>query len=92
VINYSAKSYHVDQLSVFNTLIYTGQLKIEYVQKIVYHFLQAPNYIFLVEHFDRNSSNAGWLISSIIKINDFEKESYLNHIMGKNNNNLIIIN
>jgi len=73
IINYSYKNYSVDNLSVFNTLIYTGLLNIEYVQKVVYYFYQAPDFIFTVEHFEREDSNAGWLISSIIKTKKNEK-------------------
>ena len=67
IVNYSYKNYSADKLSVFNTLIYNELLNIEYVQKIVYHFYQVSGFIFTVEHFERESNNAGWLISSIIK-------------------------
>jgi hypothetical protein len=68
VVNYSISGYSPDKLSVFNTLVYNGLLKINYVQKIIYHFAQTPGYIFIVEHFERNTDNAGWLISSLINL------------------------
>jgi hypothetical protein len=68
IVNYSITGYSVDKLSAFNTLVYNGLLKIEHVRKIIYHFEQAPDYIFTVEHFERNSDNVGWLISSLINL------------------------
>jgi hypothetical protein len=68
ILNYSVSGYSVDNLTAFNTLIYNGFLKINYVQKIIYHFWQVPGYVFTVEHFERNSYNAGWLISKLSKI------------------------
>ena len=65
IMNYSVNTFSVDKLSVFNTLVYYGLLKIDYVRKIVYHFEQVPGYIFSVEHFERNTDNVGWLISNI---------------------------
>ena len=82
IINYSPKEYKVDKLTVFNTLIYTGQLKIEYVKKVSYLFFQVPDYVFKVEHFERDRDNAGWLISEIKEIKELEKPKYWNEIVN----------
>jgi len=79
VLNYMCEDYTEDTLTVLNTLIYTGQLKIEYVEKVVYHFFQAPGYVFKVEYFERDRNNAGWLISDLIHLSKAEKENYRNH-------------
>ena len=67
VLNHSPRGYSPNKLTVFNTLVYSGLLKIDYVQKIVYRFEQVPGYVFTVEHFERNTGNVGWLISGLIK-------------------------
>ena len=82
VTNYSPKEYTVDKLTVFNTLIYTGQLKIEYTKKVSYLFFQIPGYVFQVEHFERNSYNVGWLISKVEKKKESEKAIYWNKIVN----------
>ncbi|MDR3268473.1 MAG: hypothetical protein LBT83_05350 [Tannerella sp.] len=82
VVNYMSEDYTVNPVTVLNTLIYTGQLKIEYVNKVVYHFFQAPGYVFKVEHFERDSDNAGWLISGVMRLSQSEKENYRNNIIN----------
>lgn len=82
IINYSPKEYTVDKLTVFNALVYTGQLKIEYVKKVNYLFFQIPGYVFKVEHFERDRDNAGWLISEIQEIKESEKPKYWNEIVN----------
>ncbi|MDR2564207.1 MAG: hypothetical protein LBC98_09765 [Prevotellaceae bacterium] len=68
VVHYSPQGYSPDRLTVFNTLVYNGLLKINHVQKIVYRFEQVPGYVFTVEHFERATGNVGWLISKLIEI------------------------
>lgn len=76
VINFAPIGYSPDQLSIFFWLIKSGDLQIEYVDKIKYHFLQIPNFIFTVEHFERAGHNVGWLISSLKSANGREKAMY----------------
>jgi len=83
IINYSPKEYTVDKLTVFNTLVFTGQLKIEFVKNVSYLFFQIPDYVFHVENFERNSYNAGWLISKVEKKKEFEKAFYWYEIVNK---------
>jgi len=82
VINYSFADYETDQLTVLNTLIYTGQLKILNARNVVYYYFQVPGYVFKVEHFERDSDNVGWLISEIIKMEDTKKKYFWNKIMN----------
>jgi hypothetical protein len=67
----------IDYLSAFVALVQAGGVTINHCDKITYYFLNVPNFIFTVENFVRESSNSGWLISSIIPINDNQKQSYL---------------
>lgn len=67
----------IDYLSAFVALVQAGVVTINHCDKITYYFLTVPNFIFTAQNFLRESSNSGWLISSIIPINDNEKQSYL---------------
>lgn len=77
---YSSMTNSVNRLSVFNTLVYYGYLNIEYVLDPEYVFFQVPGYVFTVKHFERESTNAGWLISSWEKVTDEEKSDFLNKV------------
>jgi hypothetical protein len=76
IIKMVDKDYYPDELSIFLFLVKTAQLKIEYVDKLDYHFLQVPGYIFTVSHFERNSSNVGWLISKVESVEASKKNYY----------------
>jgi len=83
VINYSFSGYETDQLTVLNTLIYTGQLKILNAQKVVYYYFQVPDYIFKVEHFERDSDNVGWLIAEIINVKNKKKKEFWHKLLSE---------
>ncbi len=68
--------YSPDPLSVFFYLVRNAELQIDYVEKIKYHFLQIPNYVFTVEHFERAGSNVGWLIGSVQAADSKQKMEY----------------
>lgn len=81
ILNYSQFEYEPDQLSVFYALVYSGTLKIETTENIIYHFLKVPDYIFNVERFMRKGNNSGWLISRLVRIVEQEKTNYLNQCL-----------
>ena len=68
------QGYKADALSTFLALVRNKQLKIEAVTDVKFVFLQIPDYIFTVKHFERESMNAGWLIDSCKKSSNEEKE------------------
>ena len=72
----------IDYLSAFVALVQSGVVTINHCDKITYYFLNVPNYIFTVENFIRESSNSGWLISSIIPVDDYKKQSYLRTVFN----------
>lgn len=72
----------IDYLSAFVALVQSGVVTINHCNKITYYFLNVPNYIFTVENFIRESSNSGWLISSIIPVDDDQKQSYLKSVLN----------
>ena len=72
--------YESDALSVFLTLVRCGQLKIEHVSDVEFVYLQVPGYCFSVKHFERETMNAGWLISSIETCDDIKKRELLSRL------------
>ena len=65
--DYALTGYMPDKLSVFLTLVRSGLLKVNYVSDVEFVFFQVPGYKFSVKLFERESKNAGWLISSVSK-------------------------
>lgn len=61
----------IDPLSFFLGLTTSGKLKIKYCQRVVFHTLQVPGWEMCAERVSRiDSSNSGWLITSISKISE----------------------
>lgn len=62
------KKYAPNVLTVFAYLVSTGQIKLQHVTKVIYHF-RIDDYCFTVERFEKEQSyNKGWLISNIRKL------------------------
>lgn len=86
IAGYRSSDAAIDQLSAFLALAQAGLIKYHVTEAVRYHFLCVPGFIFTVDHFYREGSNAGWLISSIRKADDAEKSSYLDSLRGKQSN------
>lgn len=72
----------IDYLSSFVALVQAGVVTINHCDKITYYFLNIPNFIFTVDNFIRENSNSGWLISSILPINDNQKQLSLKAMLN----------
>lgn len=81
VDDYTRKSFKADQLSVFTTLVRSGQLKIDAISNLEFVFTQVPNYVFTVRHFERDSKNAGWLIDTLKVVSEEEKNNLIKEIL-----------
>ncbi len=84
VVKFAKKDFEENTLSTVLWLIKQDILQIDYVEKIKYHFLQIPNYIFTVEHFERAGSNVGWLISAVQAADSKQKMEYRRKLGLKN--------
>ncbi len=80
IINYGLKGFEVDQNSVFYSYVYNGWLDIDYITDLEFIFYQVPGYKFSITHLDRESLNAGWLITSFEKCSEEEKKRFLDFI------------
>jgi hypothetical protein len=69
--------YEPDLLSIFLYMINSGDLAIDFVQKITYQFFQFPDVFFTVENIERTNANVGWLITDFRKMTDAEKQNRL---------------
>ncbi len=67
ITNYAAKNTAIDPTTVFFTMVYDGKLKIDHVSSIDFIFNQVPGWSFVVRKFERESTNSGWLIDTLIK-------------------------
>lgn len=76
ISEYTFKEYEPDNLSIFLFLVKSKEIKYVRVNSIQYHFLQIPNWIFTVDYFNRPYTNSGWLISSVLNVNNLEKKEY----------------
>ncbi|MBA4053983.1 MAG: hypothetical protein C0490_04655, partial [Marivirga sp.] len=57
-----------------------GQLKIEMINKITYHFLQLDGWIMSVNYVNRESKNSGWLIDVLKPATVQEKVNYIKEL------------
>ena len=68
ILNYKGKTAQLDPMSVFFSLVNSGQLQIQNVQQLEYKFTIAPFYEFTVRNFIRDVMNSGWLIADFKKL------------------------
>jgi hypothetical protein len=54
-----------ENLNGFYNLIRNGSLKYRHVKSIKYHVLDIPGWIMVVNNFQRDTDNSGWLISDL---------------------------
>lgn len=80
--SYFSRNRDYDQVSVFIYLLNTGELKFVQVDKVTYHLLQIDGWILQIEDFNRRTTNAGWLISGLIRADKGEKELYKKNLLN----------
>ena len=83
ILNYSQKQYELDETSVFYTYVYTGMLDIEYVQGLQFQFFQVPGWTFTIQDIDRQTKNAGWLITSFSRISYDNTKKMLENVYNQ---------
>lgn len=72
----------IDQLSYLAGMLKTGQMKFLDCNRVRFHFMQVPNYVFEVEESNRPGNNSGYLIIAVHKVSREEKLAYINHLVG----------
>ena len=74
----------LDALSQFKILVYHDLLNIEYVKKVEFDCYQVPGFVFTIVDKDSESSNAGWLIGSWVRLDDLAKKKQLDWLYHGN--------
>ena len=82
VFGYRGKACKIDPLSVFFTLVRTGEITFDLVEKQTFHYFDIPGYIITIDEYSRRGTNSGWLISSFDKVSQEEKNNRLNKLIG----------
>jgi hypothetical protein len=78
-----AKDKDIDQLSFLFGLCATKCVEFRRVKKLRFHFLDIPNYIFIVEEIGRKGNNCGWLITHLEKADAKHKSTYTNLLFNQ---------
>ena len=81
---FSHEAFKSDMLNAFYTDIKGGRLKLQYVKRVKYYFLQIDGWMFTVERFQRKGLNSGWLISHLQKISTSEKQNFHQYLSLQN--------
>lgn len=74
---YLQRHYRPDMVSLFIMEVRNGNLSFVSVNNTKFHIFQVPNWYFEISWFNRNSSNSGWLISNLLRVNEQEKKELM---------------
>ena len=74
---YASKRFEPDYLTLFFYEIKKGNLIFQHVNSVKFHVFQIKDWYFEVSWFNRNGSNAGWLISNLIYLPEKDKKDLL---------------
>jgi len=66
---YAHNDYEPDYLTLFFSMISSGQIKFEYVEEVIYHVIEIPGWYIKVKDFNRAELNSGWLITDLKRNN-----------------------
>ncbi|HSW68148.1 MAG TPA: hypothetical protein VLH16_06185 [Bacteroidales bacterium] len=78
---YAPREYKPDFLSIFLYEVKRGNLNFITVTNVKFHFFQVSGWYFELSEIRRRGPNAGWLITSLVRITDEEKERLLQFIL-----------
>ena len=74
---YASKRFEPDYLTLFFYEIKKGNLIFQHVDSVKFHVFQIKDWYFEVSWFNRNGSNAGWLISNLIYLPEKDKKDLI---------------
>lgn len=78
--NYLAWKYRPDYLTLFVWEFKRGNLKFKTITRVKFHFFQVDGWYFEITDFNRQGYNTGWLISTLMKINESDKDVLMKFI------------
>ncbi len=74
---YSLTTYEPDYLSILLHEVKAGRFIFKKSIVSKYYFTQIPDWVFVLEHFNRSGNNSGWLISNLIPVREAQKKQFL---------------
>jgi hypothetical protein len=77
VSQYATKKFTPDHLSLLLYEIKKRNLIYKSVQQVKFHFFQIDGWYFELTEFNRSGYNTGWLISSLVKLNNESEKNLL---------------
>jgi hypothetical protein len=81
--DYFYQGFSPDKLSIFLYELNNNRLKFKYVSSVKFHFFQIEGWYFEITEFNRPGMNRGWLISTLIKLEEGNKESLESFILHR---------
>lgn len=81
--DYFYQGFSPDKLSIFLYELNNDRLKFKYVSSVKFHFFQIEGWYFEITEFNRPGMNRGWLISTLIKLDEGNRVSLENFILHR---------
>lgn len=81
VRNYLTENFKESHLNKYLAAVASGDIVFQQIDYITYHFLSIENWLFTVKEYRRPGKNSGWLIQSVTKKTNAEKEEYKKHVL-----------
>ena len=78
--NYIAWKFKPDYLTLFIYEFKRGNLKFKTITQVKFHFFQVDGWYFEISNYNRKGYNTGWLISTLMKINESDKNILMKYI------------
>jgi hypothetical protein len=79
--NFLTDKFHESHLNKYLGAVSTGDIVFQQITSVTYHFLSIENWLFTVKEYIRPGRNSGWLIQTLSKRTDAEKEDYKKNIL-----------
>jgi len=74
---YTPENYQFDYLSILLHEVKLGNFKFTQTLYSKYYFTKIQDWVFVLEHFNREGFNSGWLISEVIAVKEKDKKQFL---------------
>jgi len=81
VRNYLTEKFQESHLNKYLAALATGDIVFQQLNHVTYHFLALENWSFTVKEYIRPGRNSGWLIQSVTKRSDKQKEDYKKNVL-----------
>jgi len=81
VRNYLTEKFKESHLNKYLAAVATGDIVFQQINQVTYHFLSLDNWLFTAKEYTRPGRNSGWLIQTLSKRTNAEKEDYKKNIL-----------